>query len=345
MPEQTQGPEQEQSAFNARADNAAIALKGDLSQELTQLTGREVVLPPSPVAVGPDGQPAGPLPPPGSYARTSLEEQKAESAHRAQHVAYQQAQVNQPDPNQQAAGQPPPQEPPEVSQRAQERISSLVNQLREKDVTQSTMLQQQQDLEQRLQARDQQLEARDKQMQTFMQEHMDELDPEVRAQVMSEARTSEAIAQSEARILGQVAPQLEALQVRNQQLEKQHLSDVHSGYDPMVHDQLIDVFRQGNPNCSVEQAFRAIATPDELSTGGGGRVNVVPPTLPPGNGTQQPRYLPASNSEKDPVAQMRDDAARAAQLARSADPEDHKRSQLLFAQNIADRLGGTIPGR
>ena len=101
----------------------------------------------------------------------------------------------------------------------------------------------------------------------------------------------------------------------------------------------------GNPNCSVEQAFRAIATPEELAPGGGGRATVIPPTLPPGNGSPQPRYLPAPNSEKDPVQQMRVDAARAAELARSADPEDHKRSQLLFAQNIADRLGGSIPGR
>jgi hypothetical protein len=41
----------------------------------------------------------------------------------------------------------------------------------------------------------------------------------------------------------------------------------------------------------------------------------------------------------DPVQQIRDDAARAAELARSTDPEDQKRATAMWHKNLADRLG------
>ncbi len=230
------------------------------------MTGQEVVLPPTPVAVGPDGQPAGPLPPEGSYARGNIEQQQAATAQHAQEMAYQQAHVT--PPNQQAPVQPPPQEPPE-SQRTQERISSLISQLRQKDADHAALAQRQTELTSQLETQQQALTARDEQMQAFMSDHLEELDPETRAGVLNEARTREAMAQVEQRIMQTVSPQLQALQTRNQQLEKVHLSDTHQGYNPLVHDQLIDEFRRANPACSIEQAFRAVATPEELSTGGG----------------------------------------------------------------------------
>jgi len=344
MANQPQGQESEQSAFNTRADSAALRVKDQLGRELSAMTGEQVVLPPTPVPVGPDGQPAGPLPPEGSYAREQIQQQQAAAAQHAQAMAYQQVQVPPQQPDQQVPTQPPPQEPPD-SQRVQERISALTTKLRDKDQDMLRLQQQQTEQAQRIEQQQQQLAARDQQMESLLQDQLENLDPDTRQQVLNDARTRELLAQSEARILQSVNPQLERLQQRNMQLEKGHLSESYQRYDPLVHDGLIDEFRRANQSCSVEQAFRAIATPEELNTGGGGHANVVPPTLPPGNGSQQPRYLPNQVNEPDPVEQMRDDARRASELARSMDPEDQKKSQALFHKNIADRLGGIIPGR
>lgn len=341
-----QGQEQP-SVFNTRADSAALKLKGDLSQQLSAMTGQPVELPHTPVAVGNDGKPVGQLPPEGSYARDQIDQQREVAAQREQQQAYLQAH----DPGsqqqtQEAPVQQPPQEPQEqVSQRTQERISSLVSQLRAKDQEAQALQQQQANSATTVEELQSQLVASRNQMESLVTEHMDQMDPETRNQVLNSARIREAVAESENRILQTLSPQLNALQQRNEQLEKVSLSSTYTGYNPMVHDELIDEFRRANKNCSVEQAFRAVATPEELSVSGGGHVNVVPPSVPPGNGAIEPRYMPQQTNQQDPVEQMREDARRAAELARSGDPKDQKAATALWHQNLADRLGMTIPGQ
>ena len=344
---ETPGQPTEQSAFNARADNAALKVKEQLSQQLSAMTGEQVVLPPTPVAVGADGQPAGPLPPDGSYARSAIEEQQQLAAQRA----HMQAQAQGLDPA--AAGPPPgqgqappPQEPQEqITTRAQERIQSLVDQLRTKDTEFSTLQQQQSSQATTVEELRSELTASRNQMQSLLDEHMDTLDPETRQQVLSDTRIRQAVADSEKRILGAVAPQLQALHTRNNQLEKVRVSGMYPGYDPVVHDGLIDEFRRGNPNCSIEQAFRAVATPEELSgISGAGRVHAPPPSVPPGNGALNPRYLPNQAQQTDPLTEMREDANKAAELARSADPNDQKAATALWHKNLSDRLGLSVPG-
>lgn len=339
----TQGQPTEESAFNARADSAALKVKDQLGRELSALTGEQVVLPPTPVAVGADGQPAGPLPPDGSYARQAIQDQQQLAADRAAMQA--QAQGQEPPAPQ---GQPPalpPQEPQEqITPRAQERIQSLVDQLRQKDQDFATLQASQTSNATTVEELRSELTASRDQMTNLMEEHMESLDPEARQQVLSDTRIRQAVADSEKRILGTVTPQLQALHTRNNQLEKVRMSGIYSGYDPVVHDGLIDEFRKGNPNCSIEQAFRAVATPEELSVSGAGRVHAPPPAVPPGNGAPTPRYLPDQVKQPDPIQQMRDDANRAAELARSADPNDQKAATALWHQNLADRLGLSVPG-
>ena len=328
---QFEGQPTDQSAFNQRADNAALSLKDQLGRELSARTGQQVVLPPSPVPVGQDGQPVGQLPPEGSYARTAIEQQQAA----------QQQQIPQPTPTPGAPVEPAPQPQEPVSQRAQERITSLVSQLRSKDQEYQqlqTAQSQQATTVEELQA---QLTAQQNQMQSMLEQNMENLDPETRAQVMADARIRQTVAASEQRILQTVAPQLEALQSRNLQLEKSGLSDTYRGYDPVVHDVLIDTFRRSNPNCSVEQAFRACATPEELAVGAGRPAPAIPPTIAPGNGAPSPRYMPQQQpNQVDPVQQIQDDAARAAELARSTDPADQKAATAMWNKNLADRLFG-----
>lgn len=331
---QFEGQQPEQSAFNQRADNAALNLKDQLGRELSAQTGQQVVLPPSPVPVNADGNPVGQLPPEGSYARQAIEQQ-------------QQQQAQQPPvyPQQPIQGQPqqlPPQQPQEqTSQRAQERITSLVTQLRTKDQEYQQLQQQQAQQASTVEELQAQLTAQKNLMEQTLQNNLENLDPETRAQVMADARIRQTVAASEQRILQTVGPQLQALQQRNMQLEKSGLSGTYPGYDPVVHDALIDAFRQGNPNCSIEQAFRACATPDELSVGGYRPANVPPPSIAPGSGSTAPRYMPQQNNQADPVQQIQEDAARAAELARSSNPEDQKAATKLWHKNLADRLGMT----
>lgn len=173
---------------------------------------------------------------------------------------------------------------------------------------------------------------------------MENLDPETRMQVLNNAQIAQAVAQSENRILQTLSPQLQALQSRNDQLEKVRVGSTYEGYNPQVHDGLIDEFRRGNPNCSIEQAFRAVATPEELSVGGTGRALAPPPTIAPGSGPPNPRYLSPQVNEPGPLEQMRADANKAAELARSTDPNDQKAATALWHKNLADRLGLNVPG-
>ena len=182
------------------------------------------------------------------------------------------------------------------------------------------------------------------QMQSLMQEHMEHMDPETRQQVLNNAQIAQAVAQAESRILSRVTPQLQELQTGNEQRERVRVASVYQGYNPQVHDVLIDEFRRGNPNCSVEQAFRAVATHEELSTPGAGPRSAPPPSIAPGNGAPAPRYLPTPTPGNDPITQMVADRDRAAELARSADPNDQKAATALWHKNLTERLGLNVPG-
>lgn len=327
-------PQPQQSAFNQRADTAALALKDQLGRELSTRTGQQVVLPPSPVPVNEAGNPVGQLPPEGSYARQAFDQQQQ----LAQQQAVQQAQHAQ-DPTQGSPPPEPPQPAEDLSPRAQERISSLVSQLRQKDQEFQQLQQQQSQQSSTVEELQAQLTAQKNLMQNVLEQNLENLDPETRAQVMADARISQQVALSEQKILRTVGPQLQRLVERNEQLEKSQLSGRYRGYDPGTHDVLIDEFRRGNPNCSIEQAFRAVATPDELSVAGNRPANAPPPQMPPSNGSTAPRYIPTPSQQVDPAEQMRADAARAAELARSLDPQDQKEANRLWHKNLSDRLG------
>lgn len=270
------------------------------------------------------------------------EQQQQQRAMDYQREAAQQAHAPGP-PTQGAPIQEQPQQQHEqVSQRAQERITSLVSQLRQKDQEFQQLQQQQSQQSATAEELRAKLQAQEQLMQQMLNQNLENLDPETRAQVMADARVSQAVAASEQRILSTLRPQLQVLQERNVQLEKSGLSGHYPGYDPVTHDALIDEFRRRNPNCSVEQAFRAVATPEELRVGGHRPANAPPPAMPPGSGSTAPRYVPQPDNRPDPVQQIREDAARAAELARSSDPHDQKAARVLFDKNLSDRLfGGT----
>ncbi len=346
MTDLTQGPKQ--SVFNSRADDAALALKDQLGREISAQTGQQVVLPPTPVAVGVDGQPVGQLPPEGSYARDQILQQRVADAQQAGYTPSA-AHVQATDPSAQTpqAGQPapPPQQTPEVSQRAESRIQDFVTKLRSKDEELAGIRQEQSGQATTIQQLQQQLQARDQQFNKLLTEHMDQLDPETKQQVLSNARIAEAVAASEARIIGALQPQLKTIRENDVQREKADLSTMFpERYDPIKHDHLIDAMRTANPQTSVRMAFQAILTPEEMTAGGGSRAIVPPPTVPPGNGPVSPRFMPQQASQVDPIEQMVADAAKAAELARSTDPKDQQAATALWHKNLTERLGMAAPG-
>jgi hypothetical protein len=232
MAEEQQGQE---SVFNSRADSAAMALKGQLSQSLG------IDLPSRQVPVGEDGQPVGQPPPEGSYARQIAQQHAHMQAQARQQVQGDQAQEA-------VQHAPPQQQTPDTTPRTQERIETLISKLNDKDRELGELRQQQAThatTHQQLQA---QLQERDAQMQNMLKEHMENLDPETRAQIMTDARIKQAMDVSEQRILSILGPQLRTLQGNAAQAEKAKLSDMFPGvYNPQRHDELIDAFRRENP--------------------------------------------------------------------------------------------------
>jgi hypothetical protein len=336
------------SQFNQRADNAALALKGDISQQI----GRD--LPSRQVEVGPDGRPPKPPPPEGSYARQEYDRQRAAAA-----AAAQQQQVvlgDQPEagalehaadgsqappllppgtPPQEQAGQP-------VSDKANARIQELTQKLRaQEQELQAAMAQAQEasntraDLEKRF-------NTLEEQHRTMLQSNLENLDPETRLQVMQDARMREYMDEMEKRILSSVMPHVQEVKESNAQNEMMRLAHKYPAFDLQVHGPSIDMFRGKNPSSSIEQAFKAIAEPEELVTRQVAAAAAVPPVVPPGGGGVLPRYMPEPQS--NPEQEMIEEAGRARDLMTSDNPRDHKAGLRMFDANIAARLAHRLPG-
>ena len=175
------------SAFNQRADTAALRLKDQLGQEISARTGEQVVLPPTPVPVNEEGNPVGAPPPEGSYARQAFDQAQEAQALEYQRQVAQQAYDPSVQPNQ-APPQDPSQQPEQVSQRTQERITSLVSQLRTKDQEFQQLQQQQSQSATTVEELQSQLTAQKQMMDQMLQQNLESLDPETRQQVMTDAR-------------------------------------------------------------------------------------------------------------------------------------------------------------
>ena len=321
------------SNFDARADNAALSLRQSLLRQ-----GRQVPET-APVQVDANGRPPAPLPPEGSYARQAIE------------LRRRQQQVALPPANQRAEeglqGEPEQQTPPEVdppaSPRADKRIQDLVGQLRAKEQE----LQQAMEMGRKATETAQQFQARltqlEQQHQQMLQRNLDQLDPDTRQKVLLDAQMSERMAEFEQRILGQLQPKLASLESATAQQELHALSQKYPGFDYSIHAKLIDQFRAANPRCSIEQAFRAVAEPEELVVRQAARATAVPPIVPPGNGDLgSVRFAPAGarQNQPNPEDELVEEARRIKKLRASADPNDQKEGLRLADAHLKRRLGG-----
>jgi len=347
------GQEEQQSQFNQRADNAALALKEQLSRE------RGVEIPERKVEVGPDGQPPKPPPPEGSYARQAYDQARAaQAAQQAQAVQMMQQPVQQPPAGTQeqvvgVAPAPvlpqqaqPPQDPEgqELSLNAQQRFAKLTQDLREKDRELQGVLEQQRNNQTTLAETQASLQALTQQHQEMLQANLEGMDPETRMQVMQDARMQEHLANFEKRILAQLQPQIAGLQENVAHGELMKLAGKYPAFNIEVHGPLIDVFRERNKHASIEQAFKAVSEPQELVLRDAVPATAVPPVVAPRASMVNPqsRYIPEPQS--DPEQEMREEAAQIGKLMRSMDASDHKKGARLVEKNLIDRLGDTLPG-
>lgn len=322
--------EQTPSNFDARADSAALALRQTLIGQ-----GRQVAQN-APVEVGPDGRPPAKLPPEGSYMRQAMEARRAEDVRPEPNPPSAQAPAQQPH----TAGQSTQQSGDEPSPRAQRRIQELVDQLREKDEALQAAVQQSRMFGETLQQTQARLQAIEQQHQQMMQANLESLDPETRMQVLADAKMSEMFDKFEQRILGRIQPQLQQLSTKAVRDEMMSLADRYVAFDYDVHAPLIDRFRQRNPHCTVEQAFRAIAEPEELVTRQSASAVAVPPVVAPGNGSlANVRFAPRQEPQQsNPEAELVDEARRIRKLRESSDPAEQKEGYRLVHEHLKRRL-------
>lgn len=331
------------SHFNARTDSAAQAIKGQLSRQL----GKEIPL--RSVPVGPNGQPAPPLPPEGSYARQAIERQRQAAEQQRPNL-----QSNQPPaPPQQGAqeepegdaGHQPTQDQTNLSPNAQRRFSELSQTLRQKDQE----LQQARASSKALEESNAQLSARLKAIEdrfnSVVNQNLEALDPETRQQVLSEAAIAQSAAQIEQRVMQRVAPTIDHINAQAIESELRAVAGKYPNFSIDVHGPLIEMFRRQNPNCSIEQAFRAVAEPEELVMSSS-RAAAVPPVAVPQTVNSAPRYVPTPAPKTPTIEEeIETDRRRAFDLARSTDPNDRRNAGRAMDQYLVRKLGGNIPGR
>ncbi len=235
-----------------------------------------------------------------------------------------------------------PQQPPEepASPRAEQRIQELISKLRTRDAEVEQLRAASQSAGESLQQTQQRLLELEQQHQQMQQAHLDQLDPETRMQVLQDANMKRMFDQFEQRMMGRIQPQLQQIETRDQRREMEALSDTYPVFDMAIHGPLIDMFRGKNPNCTIDQAYRAIAQPAELVTREAARAAAIPPVVAPGSSSlANARFAPAPEPTSNPEAELVDESNRIRKLRESHDPAEQKAGMNLVHEHLKKRLG------
>lgn len=336
------------SQFNARSDRAALALRQNLLKRGAEIPESRAV------EVTENGRPPAPMPPEGSYARQAIEMQRRQGQQRQSpqeltedddiDMAPQDPQATlRSDP---AAGSSPSAaassgEVQQLSPNAQRRISQLTEDLRRKDQELQQLAEDAKHSKSSLGELEQKMAALQEQHKQLLEQSLAGMDPDTRAQVLLDGRLAEAIAQSERRLMDQVLPHLARLDRQSADAEMRRLAARYPGFAIDVHGPLIEAFRRQNPRCTVEQAFRAVAEPEELQLATQVRASAVPPIAPPGNGRVQSRWQPEQKS--NPEDELVEESRQLRKLMESTDPDDKSMRNRFVQQHLAKRLDRILP--
>lgn len=292
--------------FNQQADSAAAQLKQEmgLQQKL--------------VEVDSNGNPAPPPPPPGSYAAQIREQRKEAEQTEAVNEALTQV-SNNADP---VGSAPAEEERFTPSENAQRRIQELLNRAKEAEnreqMLRSEVTASQEELA-RLRSRNEAYQ------QAIVPEVEDSGDDGLRQALAAQKREFEE----------RIKPL--AAKARQDDLEK--LARKYSGFNLAIHPDLIKMFQDRNPAATMEQAFRAVATDEELSLGTV-KPAVVPPTVSP-TGAAQPRSIPQPEPtpEEQQASELEQLQSKSRELANLRDPAAQRERDAVIARMIQIRTG------
>lgn len=305
-------------------------------------------LPSKTVAVGPDGQPPRPLPPKGSYARQAIEQRIAAQQEQASFASSQAASSQ--NGNGQAAHEATESAAEEVQEEAlsvnaARRFAELTGQLRERERALGELSNRSRSQDDELAKLRIDLEQMRKVNEKLLEDHrklidqsLEGLEPETRATVLMESKIHDLLQEQERRLLTQFDTQLQRLRVRTEEDDYSKLGGKYRNFDIQVHKPLIEMFRAQNPASSIEQAYKAVAEPNELVLNGSSLAPNVPPVLAPGPGPTAEALVP--RKQADPNRQMVEDARKIRELRESNDPKDHREGLRLADKNLKERFFG-----
>lgn len=254
-------------------------------------------------------------------------------------------------PPQEAVQEPVGSQPAEAPQQeqfspnAQRRFSELTETLRRKDQELQNAIAKSKQLEESHSQAQNRIAEIEKRLNAMLNQQLLEMDEDTRRQVLQKADFEAEAAKIEQRIASRFQPVLEQIATESIRQELQAVSRKYPGFNLDVHGPLIEIFRQKNPNCSLEQAFRAVAEPEELVQQAG-RAPAVPPIAVPNQGNQAPRYVPQPQpNQKTPDQELEELRQQAFELARSDDPLKRRLSGQVMDRYIKQRMGPNLPGR
>jgi len=170
--------------------------------------------------------------------------------------------------------------------------------------------------------------------QRLLEQQFETLPPEERAAVMARSEVERGIQAAEQRLVERFGPIFRTVQEDRLQREVERVAGKYPAFDFDVHMPLIQTFREQNPACSVEHAFRAVAEDHELAVNGRTARRVPPPVVVPGSPVGQ--RMDASSSEEKEEQHLQQGAQRLRDVASAPGAEQH--SVLgTAAESIRDR--------
>lgn len=321
-----------ESGFNQRADSAAERLKMGMGLPSTKVSPEEA-----------GGQSA---PPPGSYvAQARLQAQEAEARRRAESV-------QQPLPEGMVAEAPPPPaqpqqagygqtEEPQMSQRAQDRIRELAGQRREFERRAAELEAQNSRTSQEMEELRQINHALADQVRQLQELNLNHLPDDERSQVLANIQARQAAHAIRQDVMSELSPLIGEAREYRFNLAMEGLAEKYVGFDADVHPSAIQKALEVNPKLTPEQAFRIVATDEELQISHRPRNQRVPLVLPPRGTSGATNFAPPAtpSQEEERHSQLVEEREAWRERARSADPADKRAADRMLHQHLMHRLG------
>lgn len=328
----------EESQFNARADAAMRAMKAQMG------------LPETPV---PDGQPQR-APVPGSYAE-QLQKQRQAQMEQSPPTIGRNTQPMEEPPHPSDNGELADPTQPAQQEGAQQRDENgvpfnqhpLYNRFAQVSRERTDYKRQLAELKaqrekdrQDAEAYRKRLEQMEAERQQLLQQQFETLPPEERAALLARNEVNQALQSVERRMEERFGKLFQSTMEERTHREYEALSRKYPAFDFDRHAPLIDTFREANPACSVEHAFRAIAEDGELGVNGRTVRRSPPPvTIPgvPATAAEERGYdAPGSSQEKE-EQRLIQGAQRLREIATAPGAEQHQVMEAA-AQSIKDRM-------